>query len=742
MAGVLGRSTPALACIAGAFLIAAWFAVGRGHADEKRWALPMVVAGLVPFSVYCVINLLKFGSLMSDPLSQQVWTELNAHRRAFLASSGGRGFALHLLPTGLWTYLQPFGLRVEPTFPFLMLPVGVPVGIGGVTVDLTYPTASLPASMPLLFLLTCGALYASFRRRASGALRRMRIPLLVGVGAAFIDFFLGYYAPRFLGDFLPLLVLGGAIGMAEVWRGEHSRLVRRVLVGVLAILGLFSMAVNVGLAVSPTTEWTTTQTSNYIKTVKSISDDTGHPLDRDIKHGFPLPHWAPAGEIFVVGNCAGLYISSGDRFDTVPLLQAQHKTWVPVEVAPQTNQTLGVAFHAKSSHLGAGVPILSVGPDTVLVRDAGGGRAQFVLEGSRQVDAGPAFKPKLGHIYLFDLETNPTTREVIISNGPGLVAYVSGVLSRGSPGTRIEVRTPPHTSSVSSAVLGAVNPVTRPPDTSLCRSLVKRRPPTTEGHGYWLVGSDGGIFTFGSAGFYGSTGDIVLQRPVVGITPTANDGGYWLVAADGGVFSFGDAAFLGSIPGLGLAPAGSGKPHALNAPIVGIVPSDDGSGYFMVGSDGGVFAFGDARFAGSCPGIGGCAGGAIAVVPDASGKGYWLVTGTGHVYAFGDAPYLGAPGPQGSPITSMVRTPSGFGYWILDANGQVFPYGDAANLGSVAVGTTGGLDPATTIFATSDGGGYWVSSALGAVHNFGDAPNDGGMAGRHLNGPIIAGSGY
>jgi hypothetical protein len=286
------------------------------------------------------------------------------------------------------------------------------------------------------------------------------------------------------------------------------------------------------------------------------------------------------------------------------------------------------------------------------------------------------------------------------------------------------------------------------PTTKLCvagdetGAILTGTSPTTAGHGYWLVGSDGGIFSFGSAGFYGSTGSLKLQRPVVGITPTANDGGYWLVAADGGVFSFGDAAFLGSIPGLGLAPAGSGKPHALNAPIVGIVPSDDGSGYFMVGSDGGVFAFGDARFAGSCPGIGGCAGGAIAVVRDASGKGYWLVTGTGHIYAFGDAPYLGAPGPQSSPITSMVRTPSGGGYWILDANGQVFPYGDAATLGSVAAGSTGGLDPATTIFATSDGRGYWVSSALGAVHNFGDAPNDGGMAGRHLNGPIIAGSGY
>ena len=87
------------------------------------------------------------------------------------------------------------------------------------------------------------------------------------------------------------------------------------------------------------------------------------------------------------------------------------------------------------------------------------------------------------------------------------------------------------------------------------------------------MGSDGGIFTFGSAQFHGSTGSLHLQRPVVGITPTANRGGYWLVASDGGIFAFGNAGYYGSIPGSGLNPAGSGLPHSLNAPIVGMVPS-------------------------------------------------------------------------------------------------------------------------------------------------------------------------
>ena len=134
-----------------------------------------------------------------------------------------------------------------------------------------------------------------------------------------------------------------------------------------------------------------------------------------------------------------------------------------------------------------------------------------------------------------------------------------------------------------------------------------------------------------------------------------------------------------------------------------MVPSNDDNGYFMVASDGGVFAFGDAHFAGSCPGIGGCAGAAVAVMPDASGNGYWLVTSTGNVYTFGDAAYFGAPGH--GTVTSAVATPDGMGYWILLADGQVFAYGDAANGGSPPAGAFSGLDAATAIFAHLGRGG-------------------------------------
>ena len=259
--------------------------------------------------------------------------------------------------------------------------------------------------------------------------------------------------------------------------------------------------------------------------------------------------------------------------------------------------------------------------------------------------------------------------------------------------------------------------------------------------GYWLVGSDGGIFSFGAAGFHGSMGGISLQRPVVGITPTASRAGYWLVASDGGIFSFGDSGFYGSIPGVGLHPAGSGLPNSLDAPIVGMVPTATGHGYFMVASDGGVFAFGDARFEGSCPGIGGCSGAAVAVMPDHSGNGYWLVTTTGGVYAFGDAPFFGGPAAASVHVVDAVATPDGRGYWILYANGAVLGYGDADAMGA-PLGYVNSFNPATAIFPTADGHGYWVAAARGDVFSFGDAPYLGSMSSTSLNGEIIAGYGF
>jgi hypothetical protein len=44
---------------------------------------------------------------------------------------------------------------------------------------------------------------------------------------------------------------------------------------------------------------------------------------------------------------------------------------------------------------------------------------------------------------------------------------------------------------------------------------------TPDGLGYWEVASDGGIFSFGDAKFYGSMGGKTISKPIVG-TAVAN----------------------------------------------------------------------------------------------------------------------------------------------------------------------------------------------------------------------------
>ncbi len=85
---------------------------------------------------------------------------------------------------------------------------------------------------------------------------------------------------------------------------------------------------------------------------------------------------------------------------------------------------------------------------------------------------------------------------------------------------------------------------------STSRSSRWRRP--SPGTGTGSVARDGGIFTFGDAKFYGSTGSLVLSQPIVGITTSPSGNGYRLVAKDGGIFSFGDVKYYGSLPGRGV----------------------------------------------------------------------------------------------------------------------------------------------------------------------------------------------
>jgi SpoIID/LytB domain protein len=240
---------------------------------------------------------------------------------------------------------------------------------------------------------------------------------------------------------------------------------------------------------------------------------------------------------------------------------------------------------------------------------------------------------------------------------------------------------------------------------------------THDGQGYWEVGTDGGIYSFGDAAFQGSASSAPLNRPVVGMAATPDGGGYWLAATDGGIFSYGDAAFYASMGNI-----------RLNKPVVGMASTPDGHGYWMVATDGGIFTFGDAGFYGSTgsmhlnkPVVG------MAATPD--GGGYWLVASDGGIFTFGDAAFYGSTGNihLNKPVVGMASTPDGHGYWLVASDGGIFTFGDASFYGST--GNIALNKPVVGMASTPSGHGYWLVASDGGLFTFGDAPFFGSAAG-------------
>ncbi|MEW6473009.1 MAG: hypothetical protein AB1679_12130 [Actinomycetota bacterium] len=250
--------------------------------------------------------------------------------------------------------------------------------------------------------------------------------------------------------------------------------------------------------------------------------------------------------------------------------------------------------------------------------------------------------------------------------------------------------------------------------------------PVYSGPGYRLVASDGGIFAFGDAKFYGSAGGTKLAKPIAAMASTPSNGGYWLVASDGGVFAYGDAKFYGSTGAV-----------QLNSPIVGMAPTPSGAGYWFVAADGGIFSFGDAKFYGSMGGQP-LSRPIVGMTSTESGKGYWLVASDGGIFSFGDAKFYGSTGnvKLAKPIVGMDRSPTGNGYRFVASDGGIFTFGDAKFLGSM--GGKPLKQPIVGMARTRQGDGYWLVGSDGAIYNFGAAGFQGSAADQKLAHPIVA----
>ena len=419
----LDRSTTGWACVVGAGLIAFWFLLGLGGQENRRWFIPVLAAGLIPLAIGCVVNYAKFGVLFGVSNFEQVWTHVNAYRRRFLAANHNAEEGTIFVPTNIITYFRPDGLGFSGVFPYITLPASPPTPLGSVLFDRLYRTASLPSSTPLLFLLSIWGLVTAFRPKAIGKVALTRLLLLAAGSAGAALMLWGYIAPRYLGDFVPFLLLASAVAMADIFRRLEGRRrsVRVGSVAAIAVVALFSIIANIGMAVVPVpSEWDTTQVVNYVNAQNTISDLTGHQLEANVVRGNALPPWGPAGELYVVGDCSGMYISTGENFSTIPTQQYERGTWYTVDLGQPFEHTFRVAVKSPTGGTES-VSLVSAGNYTVRLRAAPTREANRVLltfgvlHGKATVVNGTSFEVDADTTHTVDVITDPQTHQISAS---------------------------------------------------------------------------------------------------------------------------------------------------------------------------------------------------------------------------------------------------------------------------------------------------------------------------------------
>ena len=299
----------------------------------------------------------------------------------------------------------------------------------------------------------------------------MRLPLLALAAACAAIFFWGYIATRYLGDFLPFLVLASAIGL--VWvvarldgRSRRVRIAWGAAIGVLAVI---SIAINAALASSPGQDWTPTQASRFVTAQRALSMtpllSTLHVVDR-------LPNYAPVGALYATRSCDGLYLSNGTDFSSIPGKALQHAEMQPVERSDAILHDLTLRFTTPLGQAPRRIPLVSWGATTLVARVVDRFGFTLVLEHPSRPDItwpGPAggwTAATRGVTYHLTVATDPNLHAITVlwhgtSAGTEPLVMIDHVLLGDGPAITHPSRGP----VVVTATGGGS-------DMALCRSLV------------------------------------------------------------------------------------------------------------------------------------------------------------------------------------------------------------------------------------------------------------------------------
>ena len=185
------------------------------------------------------------------------------------------------------------------------------------------------------------------------------------------------------------------------------------------------------------------------------------------------------------------------------------------------------------------------------------------------------------------------------------------------------------------------------------------------------------------------------------LVATATGKGYWIVGCDGGVYAFGDARHI-------MSPALPAGVHVVGA-------ARASRGLWLVTSDGRVLSTGGAPALHFGAGVGAPL---VAAAGTADRRGILATTAQGQVIAGGTAVAAGGAERVGAPVVGIAANPAGAGYWLVGRNGTVVARGGARSYGSAGPFSSA---PVAGITASTTGRGYLLVRVDGRVTALGDA---------------------
>jgi hypothetical protein len=314
------RATEGWAISLAALALGLWwrFRPSRTAPNPLWWRT--LLAGAVPLALSIALNEYKFGTVYIFPLQDQVWTALNAHRREALAMNGGGLTGPQFFTTSFMAYLRLDGIRFVDYFPFITLPAHPAPAYDGAYVDQSYRTGSVTSFMPVQMVMFLLALLAVARPRARQELARLRLPILVSVLVTGGVMGYGYYSARYATEFVPAMVLGGAVTTALLAGAlRRHRAWRWPSLAVLAAGAVFSMVAQMSIGTSFAAYIHRGDTlERYLTWQHDVSPAAQARLVTQVGG---LPTGGDTDDLAIRGNCDSLYVNTGD----------QYQPWIPVE---------------------------------------------------------------------------------------------------------------------------------------------------------------------------------------------------------------------------------------------------------------------------------------------------------------------------------------------------------------------------------------------------------------------------